>query len=105
MLVRWIVSIVTALCLLAAANERPDPRHYGSHDHQLTIDKHGATACARVRRGGFAQHPRLAAFVAAVGSLPAPPRLRARAVATAFPRAPAARKPLRSTWIRGPPLG
>jgi hypothetical protein len=104
--VRWIVSIVTVLCLLAAANERPNPRLSGGSDaSQLTLASPGGAAHITARRTSQGHHARLDAFAISVVSArtTAPRRPVVVAATRALSSVPDAQ--VRSVSIRGPPLG
>jgi len=103
---RWIASIVAAVCLLAAGGVRPAYELRSGHqrDARLLPATAPAAAIATHRRDGARSDLRLAAFALPASSeLPAPPPARIAAVACLVDDVAVATPP--APCSRGPPRG
>jgi len=103
---RWIASIVAAVCLLAAGGVRPAPELRSGHqrDARLVPATAPAAGVATHRRDGARSDLRLAPFaLPASAELPVPPPARIAAVACIRDDVSVATPP--SPCSRGPPRG
>jgi hypothetical protein len=102
---RWIVSFVAAVCLLAASSARPDDRQIDGRDaNQLTQVTQQAVGYAAARRTSSGGDLRLSPFTAPAVAVPgAPPDVACDASEGLSPEPPPARSP--AVCSRGPPRG